>query len=361
MKTIFLNPKYWDWLTLSLLTLAILILTRPQAPAVFLLFLIYLNILILRLRFKHTTSFLFIDALLVLLFSLYWQPALYLLILVMYLMARDEQWLFTLIPLFIITLFRFNDIALWLMVLFMALIATLITLWEETLSDHVKTVDGLRKSLYHSERKHHNIIEEQNETTRIAVLTERDRIAQQLHDDLGHELTAGLLSLKAHHTLLKNNRQDENTLSEALKRIENATSQLKNTVHNTKPLETYGLSTFEQHIHRCKLDIEYHKSGQITQLNPHLWPVLNQTLKEALTNILKHAHATHVRVELHKTDHVIRLTIENDGLVKPVTKHHGMGLTYMRNRIETLGGSLSIQTTRQRFTLITLIPLGGDQ
>ncbi len=360
MAPIFLKPKYWDWLNLSAIYISIYAITRPQEAAVFLLFILFMNITVLRLRFNYPSQHLLIDTIIAFMLSFYWQEALYLLLPVGYLMLRHKQWRFVFMPFALLLVYFYQDISVWLFTLVILILSGLINVWQDATSKSVATIDALRKTLYHTEKKHHDIIEEQQETTRIAVLTERDRIAQQLHDDLGHELTAGLLSLKAHQTLLNNDALDEDTLKEALKRFENATTQLKNTVHNTKPLETFGLKSFEQHIQNHSTPIDYKKSGDLESLNPHYWPILTQTLKEALTNILKHADAKTIDVELIKTDHVIRLVIVNDGIKDKPNHTSGMGLKYMRDRVESLGGSLSIQPQRNRFKLIVLIPLGGD-
>jgi len=82
--------------------------------------------------------------------------------------------------------------------------------------------------------------------------------------------------------------------------------------------------------------------------------MLSSVLKEALTNAQKHATPSAIEVALQVNNHVVKLTIKNDG-IHPVDNKAGSGLKYMRKKIEALNGHLTIQKSFY-FTLICVLP-----
>ena len=79
------------------------------------------------------------------------------------------------------------------------------------------------------------------------------------------------------------------------------------------------------------------------------------SVKEALTNITKHAAPHEITVNLTITDNIVKLVIENDGIISKDNKDTGNGLRYMRSRLEAINGSLSIQKEHS-FKLIIILP-----
>lgn len=80
------------------------------------------------------------------------------------------------------------------------------------------------------------------------------------------------------------------------------------------------------------------------------------SVKEALTNITKHALPKMINVSLEVTEYIVRIIVENDGVIDKNGKMDGNGLRYMRNRLEAVNGSLSIQK-KDTFKLIITIPI----
>jgi two-component system NarL family sensor kinase len=82
---------------------------------------------------------------------------------------------------------------------------------------------------------------------------------------------------------------------------------------------------------------------------------LYRLLQEALNNIIKHAQATHVWVDLSMEDEAIVLTIQDNGkgFEPSQAKANGIGLSSMNERVTIAGGTLSISSTAERGTIIT--------
>lgn len=222
------------------------------------------------------------------------------------------------------------------------------------------------------------------DTETISRLTERQRIAEILHDNLGHELTAAHLSLRAYQTLIENNKPDQ--AQEALRKAEgkvgNTLNQLKDSIRYIKPAQDTGFSDLTCLIDNYIYPIHFTHSGQVLNLKQYIWQIILKSVKEALTNITKHAHPKMINIAFEVTDYIVRLVIENDGLgagsgagagsglglgsgpgsaavaAGGGAEMSGHGLRYMRSRLEAINGSLSIQR-RDTFKLIIIIPIEG--
>ncbi|MFP4078726.1 MAG: sensor histidine kinase, partial [Candidatus Izemoplasmataceae bacterium] len=227
--------------------------------------------------------------------------------------------------------------------------------WQKEKQAHMNTIDTQRKTIHEIQDERARLLDSQSEISRIASYSERERIARALHDNLGHEITAGLLSLKAYQKLKERGASDPELLKRAIHRFDNAAGELRDTVHNTRPLEAFGQEVFDQEIKRFPLPIDYDKSGDSAMIRAHHWQVLNAVLKESLTNVLKHSDASKVHVTLEVTAQVIRFMIENDHPHPAKKSKTSYGLTFMRQRIEALGGTLSFQHNHT-YKVIAILP-----
>jgi signal transduction histidine kinase len=194
---------------------------------------------------------------------------------------------------------------------------------------------------------------------RLAELSERNRIAQQLHDDVGHELTASVLAMQAFEQLWK---EGDPAASEmftlAQQRLSNSAVYLRETVHNLKPVKELGLEGIHDICDKFTLcPVNFQVFGDTSKVPANLWTILIPTLKEALTNIIRHAKPTQVEISLDISPHILRLAVHNDGVVKDNSvQGEGVGLRNLRHRAKAVGGSISTDTTRG-FLLICVLPI----
>jgi signal transduction histidine kinase len=196
---------------------------------------------------------------------------------------------------------------------------------------------------------------------------ERSRIARELHDETGSALTAVLLGLAAIDgaATLPEARQ----ASAALRT--NARSAFENVgrlAFTLRPpaLDEFGLapalkdlsgSLEERGGPKVELEIEL-PAG--TRLPSKLETTIFRITQEALTNVVKHAEATTVRVTIAYRERSVVLTVEDDGRGfshEPGTAH-GFGLVGMRERVASVNGALNIESTRGAGTRLAVeLPL----
>lgn len=197
---------------------------------------------------------------------------------------------------------------------------------------------------------------------------ERTRVSKEIHDSLGQSLTAANLNLNAIKTQIA---QLENKTIEKFETglgfLKNAIEESRNIAHNLMPkaIEDFGIilslkSLFNQIEKSTGLTIVFYEN-----INNHLRFDMNIELnlfritQEALNNVIKHAGATEVFVQLMLHPDEIIYTFEDNGrgfdkmLVKQTNK--GIGLNSIANRAKAMSGHLDIDSTINGGTTLTII------
>ncbi|MCM1982812.1 sensor histidine kinase [Lyngbya confervoides] len=201
-----------------------------------------------------------------------------------------------------------------------------------------------------------------------ATLQERNRIAREIHDSIGHTLTAQSIQLENVDLWFDRDPQKardhlytSRTLSkEALGNIRQAVASLRQDILRQQSLPealTDLVKTFEAH---CQIPVM--STLQVTPPLPRdIAIALYRITQEALTNISKHAQAEQVTLVLSETDLHYWLEIGDDGQGFVVTENtRGFGLTSMRERVEALNGRFHLSSAPQQGCKIQVeIPYPG--
>ncbi len=190
-----------------------------------------------------------------------------------------------------------------------------------------------------NERKDAALRLSQNEVKRLARVAERERIARDLHDVLGHTLSLITVKGELAGRLLDHDlagardeiKAIEQTARQALREVRDAISGL----HEQGLTE--ALEHIEMSLRAADIELELDIDEQIELTGP-VQAMLALVMREAVTNILRHADARHCRIVLARDDNDIRLEIRDDG--RGGLRLDGSGVQGMRARIESLGGEL---------------------
>ncbi len=195
-----------------------------------------------------------------------------------------------------------------------------------------------------------------DEVRRLAALAERERIGRDLHDLLGHTLS--LITLKSELAVRLFDRDPLAARLEIVDVERVARDALGQVRHAVSGIRTAGL-TAELASARMLLessDIRLEYALADSTLPPEVETVLALTVREAVTNIQRHARANHARIRLVVEHAQARLLVADDGRGAVVVP--GNGLKGMRERLQMLGGHLEITSTRGKGThLVAVLPL----
>ncbi|HSO26892.1 MAG TPA: sensor histidine kinase, partial [Anaerolineales bacterium] len=206
--------------------------------------------------------------------------------------------------------------------------------------------------------------------TVIAQEDERARIARELHDETAQVLTAFSLILAT----FRNTLGDDAAANDLVGRLQGLCRQMSQgiyrLVHDLRPaqLDDLGLVAALQHLadmeqKRIGLAVDLSVIGQRRRLDPLVETVFFRVAQEALTNVARHADVAEAQIELVFGENQVQLQVHDDGcgfdpssnLVPP----HGWGLAGMRERAESIGGTLELTSApSQGTTVMVRAPLG---
>jgi signal transduction histidine kinase len=206
----------------------------------------------------------------------------------------------------------------------------------------------------------------------LATMQERNRLAREIHDSLGHYLT--IINVQLESALALRSRdadRADRAVGEAKRMASEALADVRRSVAALRPsaLETQSIS---QAIERQVADFREHSGlavdlaieGDETRCSQAAGLALYRAIQEGLTNIRKHAGATSVAIRLRFGSATTELTIADDGHGPPDplpsgprTDGSGAGLAGLRERLTLLGGTLDIRARTPHGTeLVATIP-----
>jgi PAS domain S-box-containing protein len=203
-----------------------------------------------------------------------------------------------------------------------------------------------------------------------AVLEERNRIAQEIHDTLAQGFTAILLQLRAARYDLKEAPESAETrLLQAAQLARESLAEARCSVWALRPraLENTDLCgallrLAEQLTAGASVRISPAIHGTPLLLAPEVEINLLRICQEAVTNVLKHARAQEIRIELHFETEAVRLRIQDDGqgFDPERATHGGFGLPGLRERAQRIGGEFTLCSQTGRGTAVHVrVPLSG--
>jgi signal transduction histidine kinase len=200
---------------------------------------------------------------------------------------------------------------------------------------------------------------------RAAVLEERNRMARDIHDTLAQGLTGVIVQLQAAEdaTAKGYKKAAQEHLENARHLARHGLSEARRSVRALRPQaleDATFLEAFKSLIKNAAvgtpLETEFQVRGKMRELPPLAQENLLHIGQEALTNTLKYAHATRFETRLNFTAKEVRLELQDNGSgFKTNGRHDGFGLTGMRERVEQMGGSLTITSGRGRGTKIVVV------
>ena len=217
---------------------------------------------------------------------------------------------------------------------------------------------------------------ERDAATRIAVAEERTRIARELHDIVAHAVSVMVLQVGAvRHKLPDALAEDRDALTSVEQAGRTALAEMRrllaamrrdgDDVDLMPQPGLDGLGSLLEEIGRAGLPVRLHVEGEPLPLPAALDLSAYRIVQEGLTNVLKHARASHAEVTVCYRPDGLRTEVRDDGIGAAasdgVGTGHGHGLVGIRERVKIYGGEMTAGTAAGGgFVLSTRLPLGGD-
>jgi len=207
-------------------------------------------------------------------------------------------------------------------------------------------------------QKNEELLDSKAQNELSATLQERNRIARDIHDNVGHSLTRGILQMAA----LKMLNRDE-TLSEQIDSLQvtlnKAMDEIRASVHDLShasiDLQRSVEELFDE-FSRNKPDVSRTIVCDIVHTAPSsVKYCFLMVIKEALTNIAKHSDANAIKVTLQEHPALFQLAIKDNGSAISFRRSDGIGLDSIKSRVHAIGGRCSFDQT-SGFGIFVSIP-----
>ena len=247
---------------------------------------------------------------------------------------------------------------LWLILSLLLVSEVFFRLWESDRQHTLSLRDEEAGRYYEMQSLQSDLSEALAQVERMTAVSERTRIARDIHDNAGHEIVAAYMSLQTARTLMDGENQDALELYDlALERLDKGANKIRESVHNLSAITALGVDNLEEICRNFPgPQTSFHVYGDTSKIPMYIWNMLVSCLNESLTNAARHAKAKTITVSLDTTPHIVRFCVENDGIRTAKKPLMGSGLRNLRHRAAAVGGSLSVDAG-EVFRLICVIPL----
>jgi len=219
-----------------------------------------------------------------------------------------------------------------------------------------------RKLAKEKMEQYHQQLSELSQSLQTVREEERKHIARELHDDLGQLLAA----LRMDFSVLEKKQPDNDAIRPILHSIDtlilNAIATLRRIATDLRPraLDEGGLFFALQSLQkdfkqRHKIECNLQANEDELILDDSISTMVYRVIQESLTNVVRHANATQVNIELIRTDDTLRFRIRDNGRginQQDFAKRQSFGLVGMRERVRALHGELHISGDQTQGTCI---------
>jgi signal transduction histidine kinase len=206
-----------------------------------------------------------------------------------------------------------------------------------------------------------------------AILSERNRVAREIHDTLAQGLVATSVQLRlakkgadgAPEALIQHLDLAQQLVRENLEEARKSIWNMRSQVLETGDLASALKGILEQMAQGTQLRTDFHLSGRLRRLAPVLENNVLRVGQEAISNAVRHAAATSISVDLVFGEKVFRLTVTDNGngfdSAKPMSGNGCFGLVGMHERAAQMHGELSVRPASPHGTEISLrVPLSSE-
>lgn len=229
----------------------------------------------------------------------------------------------------------------------------------------IKKVRKNKKNIYilnqELEEQNLKLKEYSKKIEELTISKERNRVAQELHDSLGHYLMAISMHIDVlDKTLDISPEKSKNILSKTKIIVDNSIDELRSTVYSLKKNNINIISSVNSLTENLSISnnisFNVNISNDIENVSLLIKDALYKTIKESITNGVKHGKASQFIIDLFIKDNIIYLSILNNG-IKPDNIIKSNGLNGMEDRLRVLNGKLNVKNTLDGFKVSCTIPL----
>ena len=195
------------------------------------------------------------------------------------------------------------------------------------------------------------------------ILEERASLSQTLHDKLGHNINGSIYQLEGAKVLMDKDPEKTRSMIQAvIDQLRTGMDEIRAILRKERPkkneyamVQLYNLC---EDSNNKGVETELSIDGDTSVIPDDVWEIILDNTYEAVSNSMKYARCKHIDIKIVVMNKMLRCLVSDDGIgCKSI--EDGMGISGMRQRIRTVGGTISFET-EAGFTVNMLIPLSEE-
>lgn len=184
------------------------------------------------------------------------------------------------------------------------------------------------------------------QSMQYAALTERTRIAREIHDGLGHQMTSLIVQLQALELMLPNDPNTaEKTVTELLNIARKGMGEIRMSVrewaNDEKGLGIIAIKGFISQVSaNSNIHFQLKEEGEFSEWSEDISIAIFRILQESVTNVIRHSEASKVEVYISENERKLSLIVSDNGKLKDkALLQKGFGITGIIERCKSVGGT----------------------
>jgi len=212
-------------------------------------------------------------------------------------------------------------------------------------AEHYRLLDNSKEASIKLEMQNKFLMDKQNYEINLATLNERNRIARDIHDNVGHLLSSSILQIGA---ILATSKDESlrKSISTVKDTLSNAMDSIRSSIHNLHD-ESIDLHLEIESLIRaftfCPVQLVYEVQSALEKDLKYCFIAVT---KEALNNIAKHSNASSASVTVREHPALIQLVIQDNGTITKSNNESGIGLQSITDRVTALNGHVNISSDK---------------
>lgn len=261
----------------------------------------------------------------------------------------------------------YGTVLLLMGVIFSAYLAYSTSHYENVIGRSAMLFDRAREEALENAKKRRELRDKTDAEIYTVRLKERNRIAREIHDNVGHMLTRAVVQLQA-VLVMNKDEQIQPYLESVNETVNEAMTNIRKSVHELHDDSidlSIGINELAATL-KERFEVEVTTAIDSPVSNEMKLQILG-IIKECVTNIAKHSNGTRVKIEVVENVTFWRMLIFDNGKSEPMEltgnsdfiardSGKGIGLGNMKSRAETMGGRMTVKGGNDGFTVIVTIP-----
>ena len=230
---------------------------------------------------------------------------------------------------------------------------------EKTVSSLLELRDEAESKNIRLSDRNARLLEAQDNELRLATLRERNRIAREIHDNVGHMLTRSLLQSGALLVINKDENLKE-PLTELKDTLNTAMTSIRQSVHDLHDDSIDFDAVVKESISSVSDRFNVRYENDAGELPVRIRLCFLAVIKEGLSNAVKHSNGDSITIAVREHPAFYQLTVEDNGSCRNMGSSDGIGLQNMRDRAESLGGVINFSASEDGFRIFMTVPKKGE-